>query len=138
MLFVYHKNMNLINILGISIGGTIGALLRYAISSGIYDLAGNKFTWGTIVVNLIGSFLIGLFWQFFDSYPISPHVRTMLVTGGIGAFTTFSTYSLETALLLQSGQIKLGIANTVVSAVLGILAVLLGMMTMRYLMPGQQ
>lgn len=130
--------MNFIGIISISIGGTIGALLRYAISSGIYGLTSNKFTWGTIAVNLIGSFLIGLFWQFFDSYPISPHMRAMLFTGGLGAFTTFSTYSLETALLLQNGQIKLGLANTVASAVLGIIAVLLGMMAMRYLMPAQQ
>ncbi len=130
--------MNFIAIISIAIGGTVGALLRYAISNGIYNLTNGNFTWGTIAVNLIGSFLIGFFWQLFDNYPIPPHMRAMLFTGGLGAFTTFSTYSLETVLLLQNGQIKLGLMNTVISTVLGLLAVWLGMTAVRYFIPAQQ
>ncbi len=119
------------------IGGSIGALLRYFISSGVYGIISHDFPWGTLVVNLIGSFLIGLFWQLFDTYPISPQMRAMLFTGGLGAFTTFSTYSLETVILLQDGQFKLGLMNTAFSAALGVIAIILGMMTVRYLIPTQ-
>jgi len=120
------------------IGGAVGALLRYAISSGVYSLTSSDLPWGTLIVNLIGSFMIGLFWQLFNTYSIPPHMRSMLFAGGLGAFTTFSTYSLETVLLLQNGQTKLGLMNTVFSATLGIIAVWLGMTAARYFIPAQQ
>jgi len=126
------------NYISIMIGGAVGALLRYTISIGVHNLANSDFPWGTLTVNLIGSFLIGLFWQLFDSYSIPPHMRGMLFAGGLGAFTTFSTYSLETVLLLQNGQIKLGLMNTAISATLGIIAVWLGMTAVRYFIPVQQ
>ena len=126
------------NYISIMIGGAVGALLRYAISSGIYSLTSSDFPWGTLIVNLLGSFMIGLFWQLFNTYTIPPHIRSMLFAGGLGAFTTFSTYSLETVLLLQNGQIKLGLMNTVFSATLGIIAVWLGMTAVRYFIPAQQ
>jgi CrcB protein len=91
------------------------------------------FPWGTLAVNVIGSFLIGVLFQLFDQLIVSPDVKLLVLTGGLGAFTTFSTYSLDTFNLIQDGKIGLGLFNLAVSTLAGIIAVFLGIYVIRFL-----
>ena len=115
----------------IAAGGAAGAALRYLISGWTYSLLGTGFPWGTLVVNLIGSFLIGLLWQLFSDTAVSPNTRHLILTGGLGAFTTFSTFALESLNLFRDGEIELGLANVIVSDFLGIALVFLGIVAGR-------
>lgn len=115
----------------IALGGAIGAALRYLISGWTYSLLGTSFPWGTMVVNLTGSFLIGLFWQLFADAAVSPNMRLLIMTGGLGAFTTFSTFALESLNLFLDGEAGYGMANILVSDFLGIVLVLAGIVAGR-------
>ena len=119
------------NWISIAVGGAAGALLRYLVSGWAYAWLGEGFPWGTLSVNLIGSFLIGFLWRLFDQIAIAPNTRTLIFVGGLGAFTTFSTYGLESFNLLRGGQVKLGLLNMLGSNVLGILFVFLGFVAAR-------
>ena len=98
------------------------------VSGWAYALLGSSFPWGTLVVNATGSFIIGLLWLLFESEVVyvTPEVRALVLTGFLGAFTTFSTYELETANLIRSGQAELGFFNILSSSFLGLLCVALG------------
>lgn len=85
------------------------------------------------MVNLVGSFLIGLLWALSERVIMPPHLRTFLFIGVLGAFTTFSTYSLETAHLLREGEFGLALWNLMLSNGLGIILVLVGFTASRYL-----
>ena len=112
--------------LAVAFGGALGALLRYAISGLALRLLGATFPWGTLFANLLGCFFIGLFWALSDRVAFPPRLHPFLFTGLLGAFTTFSTYSLESIHLLHDGEVWRGLANIGVSNGLGLLAVLLG------------
>jgi CrcB protein len=107
-------------------GGAIGSLLRYSVSGLAHKYYGAVFPYGTLAVNLIGSFLIGLLWGLFESFNISSNVRSFLFIGILGGFTTFSSYSLETLNLLRDGELKLAFANILANNILGLLLVFLG------------
>jgi len=118
----------------IAIGGAIGALLRYALSGVAYKYLGSGFPWGTLCVNLIGAFAIGILWGLSEKTAISSDFRTFAFIGILGSFTTFSTYGLETFNLFRDGEIKLALANVLVTNVLGIALVISGFITSKYLM----
>ena len=107
-------------------GGAIGALLRYYSSLFITNSTGGTFPTGTLFVNLTGSLIIGFLWGFSEEKFISPQVKEFLFVGMLGAFTTFSTYSLETLNLLRLQEFKLAFLNVFVSNVSGILFAYLG------------
>ena len=111
----------------IAAGGAAGALLRYGASGVAYSLLGAKFPWGTLSVNLLGSLCIGLLWAVFENVEVSPNLRAGLLIGLLGAFTTFSTFSLETLNLLGQKQYVAAGLNVVVSCVLGVAMVFAGM-----------
>ena len=117
----------------IGVGGAIGAVLRFVISGIAYNLLGQNFPWGTLVVNMIGCFLIRLFSQLFEEMTISPNLRVLILVGGLGAFTTFSTYALENVNLLRDGQFSIAFLNIIVSTAVGIVFVFLGMALANYL-----
>lgn len=117
----------------IGAGGAAGALLRYALSGVAYRLLGETFPWGTLIVNVIGCFLIGLLWAVAERAPFPPGIHLLVFTGVLGAFTTFSTYGIETFDLLRDGQIVLGLANFLASNVIGLGAVILGFIIARAL-----
>jgi CrcB protein len=117
----------------IAVGGALGAVLRFVLSGMAYNVLGQEFPWGTLVVNLIGCFVIGFLSQLFESMTISANVRVLVLVGGLGAFTTFSTYALENMNLLRDGQISLALVNIAVSTVVGILFVFLGVVIAEYL-----
>jgi CrcB protein len=106
-------------LLMIGIGGGLGALARYGVAGLVQRGAG--FPWGTLAVNAIGCFLIGLV---FDRVPAD--WRTFAVIGVLGGFTTFSSFGHETVELLRGGQTTLALANIGMNVVLGLGAVLLG------------
>lgn len=118
----------------IAAGGAVGALLRYGASGVAYRIGGAGFPWGTLTVNLLGSFLIGLLWALAERYPFNPRVSPFLFVGVLGAFTTFSTYTLESFNLFREGDIRLGLINLVASNGLGLAAVILGFWTTRTLL----
>ncbi len=108
----------------VGIGGFIGAVLRYAISS---KMISNTIPWGTLLVNVIGGFLIGLIMQMcLTTDYISPNMKLFLTTGVLGGLTTFSTFSYETIGLFNSGDFKNGILNICLNLFLCLGGVLLG------------
>jgi CrcB protein len=113
-------------IFSVAIGGAIGAILRFLLSRFIGSTFSTVFPLGTFVVNISGSFLIGFFYSIFDKIIATFEIRAFLLIGIIGAFTTFSTFVLETFNLLRQSEIKYAVLNFVLSNFLGLLFVFIG------------
>ena len=115
------------------VGGGVGSLLRYGVS-GVFSKTGSGFPLGTLLVNLTGSFLIGLFWGVSEKAVFGhPNWKTFIFAGVLGGFTTFSAYGLESFGLLREGKPALALANILLSNILGIALVILGFLISRYL-----
>ncbi|MGH2709735.1 MAG: fluoride efflux transporter CrcB [Actinomycetota bacterium] len=109
---------------GIGIAGAAGALARYAVDGLVSKRTAGGFPWGTLTVNVTGSFLLGvLFVLLAERFMVAPWIRSSLLIGFIGAYTTFSTLSLETFRLFQDGAHMLALANGLGSLAAGLLAV---------------
>ena len=119
-------------LLWIALGGSIGAVFRYLLSSAIYQFTGRDFPYGTLMVNVLGSFIIGVLsiWLV-EKYQLSSELRLAIIVGGLGAFTTFSTFSWETIQLIEQGALMRAGLNIVLSVVLCLLGTWLGMMWAR-------
>ena len=113
-------------LLSIAMGGALGAMLRFAITHFHGKYFTSTFPWATFCANLIGAFLIGVFWGFFEKIKVSPNVKSFVLIGIIGSFTTFSTLSLETVKLFQSGNLKMGLFYVGASNIIGIFLVIVG------------
>lgn len=110
----------------------MGSLLRYGASQGIHLLAGRGFPWGTLVVNSLGSLLIGfLFVTLVERSAVSEVMRAALLVGLLGGFTTFSTFSLETLILIEEASYTKAAANIIVSIVLCLGGAWVGMVLAR-------
>ena len=118
----------------IAAGGAAGALLRYWLSGGIYALLGKGFPYGTLSVNVIGSLLMGLAYVFlFERMVVNSEIRAALVIGVLGAFTTFSTFSIETLNLIEVGEhLKAGM-NIIISVLLCLAGCWMGLLIGRQL-----
>ncbi len=117
-----------IDIFMVALGGALGALCRYGLCGLINWLYKPQLTLGTIVVNLIGCFLMGLLVSLLHNrFPVSDQVKLLILTGFLGAFTTFSTYTLESVSYIIDGKISLAIWNIAVSTIISIPVLLLGM-----------
>ncbi len=115
----------------IAAGGSLGCVARYGVSVMIQNSAGTSFPWGTLAVNIIGSFLIGFLAEMFDEMIVPSQWRSFATIGFLGGFTTFSTFSLETMNLLREGEYFYAISNLLSSNLLGILAVIAGIFSFR-------
>jgi len=135
-LFNFNKGVErMYKILSIIAGGAIGAVLRYYLSGLVQkQFSSTIFPHGTLVVNIIGAFLIGFFWELFQDIIVSGNLRLFIFMGFIGAFTTFSTYSLETLNLLRDNQFKFALINILLSNILCIALVFIGFIAARYLL----
>lgn len=119
----------MMNLMAIAAGGAVGALLRHGINM---LAAGQLFPWGTLFVNIAGSLcmglLVGAFAGFWD---VSQTTKLFLTVGLLGAFTTFSAFSLDAVLMLQKGQIILGLSYILTSVICSLGALALGLFLVR-------
>lgn len=105
--------------LAIALGGAVGAVLRHAINEGMLHLFGRAFPFGTLLVNILGSFVIGLLYALVLNGQLAANPwRIFIGVGVLGALTTFSTFSLDTVLLLQQGHLAKAVLNVVGNLVL--------------------
>lgn len=113
-------------VLFIGIGGFIGAILRYFISLFLQNSITQSFPIGTLGVNLLGSFLIGFLALYFEQIS-SPQYRFMIITGLLGALTTFSTFSFETVMLLEKGMVLKALISISLNVIFSLSATFAGM-----------
>lgn len=116
----------MLKLLWIALGGSLGAMCRHGLSVLAHRLLPPDFPWGTLAANLLGCFLIGGLWVLATEYSFSQETRVFVFTGAIGSLTTFSTYGLESLMLLREGRIWVGVGNILLSNVLGLILVALG------------
>lgn len=115
----------------VALGGAIGSMLRFGINRWLTVLLGEALPWGTILINIGGSFAIGMFAAFFESNTRSAiplEIRQFVLVGLCGGFTTFSSFSLQTLVLLNAGEASRALLNVALSLVLCLIAVMLGYM----------
>jgi len=116
------------HLLFIALGGAGGALARHWMSTVVHASARSHFPWGTLSVNLLGSFCIGVLYVIIvERGMIHPDWRSVTIVGFLGAFTTFSTFSLETIALLENGQAGMALAYVLFSVTVCIVAVWMAM-----------
>lgn len=97
--------------LSVALGGALGAVARFAVNAAVYPIMDGKFPLGTLVVNVVGSILMGVFYVLIIERGVLPaELRNLVMVGGLGAFTTFSTFSLDALALWQNGHLALGLA----------------------------
>jgi CrcB protein len=118
--------MTLLRILAVAAGGAAGAVARYAASHAVAVATRSPFPWGTFAVNAAGCFLIGVLMVGTSRLAHHPHLQALLVTGFLGALTTFSTFSLETVILFERGVYWQAAGNMLLSLAVGVLFVLAG------------
>ncbi len=118
-------------ILAIAAGGAVGALMRFFVQHYSTAILGLTFPWGTLFVNVLGCGIIGLisgYWTV-SGFDISLEIRGALVIGCLGAFTTFSAFSLDTMVLFQNGEIIRASLNVLSTVILCLVAVTIGSVT---------
>jgi CrcB protein len=121
-------------VLAIAAGGAIGALLRYWVSTAVQNRTTSIFPYGTLTVNVVGSLLIGfLYIWLIERLAVGPAVRAFMLIGVLGAFTTFSTFSMETLNLMESGHLGKALVNVLVSVIVCTGAAGLGVLAARQL-----
>lgn len=119
----------------IAFGGAFGCVLRYLVSTSIYRVFGKDFPYGTLAVNALGSLLAGflfiLLLEYVDS--VADSMRSLLIIGFLGGFTTFSSFSLETINLIENGEMSHACLNVVMSVVICLCLTWIGILLGRQL-----
>lgn len=115
-------------VMAVGVAGFIGAIARYGVDGLIVQKGGGSFPWGTFAVNISGSFVLGLLFAVLveGRVSVAPWIRTAATVGLLGAYTTFSTLTLETFRLVEDGSYLLGLANAVGSLTVGLVALYVG------------
>lgn len=118
----------------IAAGGAIGAVFRFLVSNGIHSFMSRDFPYGTLTVNVIGSFVMGMSYvMLIERLNVSPEWRAFIVVGLLGAFTTFSTFSIETLVLIQNSELSKAMLNVFLSVVLCVMGSWIGLILGRQL-----
>jgi CrcB protein len=110
----------------VGLGGALGAVARYLATDWMRTVAGGAFPWGTLAVNVIGSFALGFVLIWLQSVAPTAQARQFVAIGFLGSFTTFSTFSYETVTLIRTGAVWRAGGYALGSMTLGILAVIAG------------
>jgi CrcB protein len=114
-------------ILAVAFGGALGAMARMGLGGFIDRRIPEHFPWDTMIVNIIGCVLYGIIWFEIDKRVGLPvELKPFLITGFLGAFTTFSTFAYNSAMLMEKGQYTFAVANIVAHDVFGLLAIFAG------------
>ena len=112
------------NWLAVAIGGALGSVARYALSSWIFDITSHKFPYATLIVNVAGSFVMGiLFVVVVERAALPAEMRSLLMIGFIGAFTTFSAFSLDALGLWQNGHVLMLVIYMITTVILCLVAI---------------
>jgi CrcB protein len=110
--------------LAVAMGGALGSMARYALSTWIFQVSSHKFPYATITVNVLGSFVMGvLFVVIIEKAALPSEMRSLLMIGFIGAFTTFSTFSLDALGLWQNGHLFMALMYTLATVILCLIAI---------------
>lgn len=112
------------NWIAVAVGGALGAIARYAVSTWIFQVSSHKFPYATLTVNVLGSFLMGiLFVVIIERSALPVEMRSLWMIGFLGAFTTFSTFSLDALGLWQNGHLFMALLYVLATVVLCLLAI---------------
>ena len=112
------------NWLAVAIGGALGSVARYALSSWVFDITSHKFPYATLIVNVAGSFVMGiLFVVVVERAALPAEMRSLLMIGFIGAFTTFSAFSLDALGLWQNGHVLMSVIYMITTVILCLVAI---------------
>ena len=112
------------NWLAVAIGGALGSVARYALSGWIFDITSHKFPYATLIVNVAGSFVMGiLFVVVVERAALPAEMRSLLMIGFIGAFTTFSAFSLDALGLWQNGHVLMSVIYMITTVILCLVAI---------------
>lgn len=115
------------NYMAVGIGGIFGCCARYGLTQLVQTVYGKNFPLATLTVNVLGCFLMGfLFFETLEHVTIHPTLRAAILTGGLGGFTTFSTFAMETLLLIEDGETATALLYLFTSLMLGLAAAVLG------------
>lgn len=118
----------------VALGGALGAMARFWVYN-VAAILGHKPAWATFGINAIGAFLIGVFFVLLtERGPLPQELRSLIVVGFLGAFTTYSTYSLDALQLLEQGQVGIGVMYLLGTMLICLLATWLGLSLMRLIL----
>ena len=120
-------------ILWVGVGGFIGANARYLIGAWVGTRMGSAFPYGTFVINISGSFILGVIMGLVEVRTLSPSFRLAAGVGFVGAYTTFSTFTYETIRLVEDGSSLLALTNVFGSLLIGLAATIAGLATGRFI-----
>ena len=110
--------------LAVALGGALGSMARYALSTWVFQVSSHKFPYATLTVNILGSFVMGiLFVVIVERAALPQEMRSLLMIGFIGAFTTFSTFSLDALGLWQNGHLFMALIYTLATVILCLIAI---------------
>ncbi len=116
----------IIKLLAVAAGGSVGAALRYIVYIFFERQHTSVFPWATLMVNLLGAFLIGFLWGYFDRYFVTSGIRLLIFVGLLGSFTTFSTYAFDVLSLFRDGEFTMVVVYLLGSNIIGIGLAFLG------------
>lgn len=121
-------------VIAIAVGGAVGSVLRFWLSTGVHALLGRAFPYGTLAVNIVGCLLMGvLFVLLTERLSLGPLWRAGLLVGVLGGFTTFSAFSMETVTLIEEGTPLKALANILLSVIVCVGATWIGVIAGRQL-----